>query len=240
MVLTNEPNGGQTAVPQNRGRGLWSAVGGAVVGAAIVGVIWGLVGAGHGATDARLASIDGHTISQSALDSALVSRFGQQQLEQMIDDQLVTVAAKADKVTATKADIAAAEAGIEAQYGISGSAQLASFLQSNGLTAAQFQAIMKNQVLVQKIAENGIKVTNKEIQAYYDAHKSQFTPTGAKTPSPLSQVRGEVEADIKVAAAPAASQELAALAKQYHLHIYGKQFKGVLGAIENTAGSSGG
>lgn len=235
MVLTNEPNGGQTAVPQNRGRGLWSAVGGAVVGAAIVGVIWGLAGAGHGATDARLASIDGHTISQSALDSALVSRFGQQQLEQMIDDQLVTVAAKADKVTATKADIAAAEAGIEAQYGISGSAQLASFLQANGLTDAQFQAILKNQVLEQKLAEQHVNVTNKQIQAYYDAHKSQFTPTGSKKPSPLSQVRGEVETDIKVAGAPSPAQELASLAKQYHLHIYAAKYKSVLAAVENTS-----
>lgn len=239
MVLTNEPNGGETATPQNRGRGLWSAVGGAVVGAAIVGAIWGLTGAGRGASDARIASIDGHTISQSTLNNALTSRFGQQQLQQMIDDQLVTTAAKAGKFTATAADISAAETGIEAQYGISGTAQLASFLQANGLTESQFRAILKNQVLEQKIAESGVTVTNKQIQSYYNANKSQFTPIGSKKPSPLSQVRGQVETDLKVAGAPSAAQELATLAKKYHLNIYDKKYKSVLATIENVPATVG-
>lgn len=218
---------------------LWAAVGGAVVGAAVVAAVWGIrSGARSSAKDTRpaaattVATVGGKTITLSAMQTALMTQFGAQKLQQMIDDTIVNEAARASHLSATAADISAAQAGVEAQYGIQNSSQMALFLQQNGLTPTQFKAVLREQVLEQKLAQSAVTVNSRQIQAYYRSHLSAFTATGAKSATPLGQVRGQVVADLKVANARTIPQEIALLSKRYDLRIVYPAFRTLQTTIE--------
>lgn len=224
-----------------KGFSLWTGIGGVLCGAIVMGGIWGITSMGHGtaqaagSSSAAVATVNGQTISHATLQNTLLSQYGSQTLTGMIENRLVQDAAKADKITASQSDVQNAEAGIEAEYNISGSAELASFLQQQGMTNAQFQTMLKNDVLEEKLATRGIKVTNKEIAAYYKANKSQFIPSGSKTAAPLSEVKSQIVADIEQSKAVPASTLLADLAKKYHLTVPAKEFQAVKTAIEDPA-----
>lgn len=218
---------------------LWAAIGGAVLGAAVVAAAWGIRGgaapaasAAATAPDTVVATVGGKTITLAAMQRALMAQFGSQKLQQMIDDAIVNDAATAAHLSATAADISAAQAGVEAQYGIQNSSQMALFLQQNGLTPTQFQTVLREQVLEQKLAQAAVTVTAKQIQAYYQSHLSAFTATGAKSATPLGQVRGQVVADLKVADALSIPQEIALLSKRYHLSIVSPAFRSLQATIE--------
>lgn len=218
----------------------WTAIAGAIGGAIVVGAIWGVTSVTQAAANTTVASVNGKTITRATLEKALFSRYGKQTLQQMIDNRLVADAAKDQHLTASAAAMQSAQAQIESAYGITTSAALSSFLQSNGLTQAQFQTILKNQVLEQELAVSGIKVTNAEIAAYYKAHKASFAAKGAKTPLPLSQVKSQVVTAIRQSQAVPATTLLADLAKKYRLTISDHRFKSLVAAIESTAAPAGG
>jgi len=234
----HEPGTGHPPGPR---RGLWTGLAGLAVGAAAMAGIWGVASAHVSAPSVTpsgaVARLDGETITQHDLQAAVLAQYGTQTLEQLIETRLIADAAKEDHVTATATEMESAEAGIEAQYGISGSAELAAFLAQQGLTPAEFQQILKNEVLEEQVALHGIHVSNAAITAYYKAHKAQFTPAGAKQPQPLSRVRSTIVTDLRESEAPAPPALLAALAKRYHLTLYGS-YKAVGAAIEHPAGSS--
>lgn len=218
---------------------VWTAITGALVGAVIVGAAWGVTSASKAAPSA-LATVNGKAITGSVLEKTLDAQYGSGTLQQMIENDLVADAAKDQHITASAAAIASAQEQIESAYGITSSAALASFLASNGLNEAQFQAILKNQVLEQQLAVSGVKVTNAEISAYYKTHESTFTAKGSKTEEPLSAVRGQIINDIKQSKALSAATLLAKLAKKYHVTVSDTRYKSVLTAIEDPSSSSSG
>lgn len=219
-----------------------AALVGALVGAVAVGAVWGLRSAalpkGGTAGTSALASVHGRVITHAALAQTLMTQYGRQTLQQMIQNQLIADAAKGQKIHVTAADMQKVELAIESQYGITNSAELTSFLQANGMTNPQFQAILKNQALEQKLAESGIQVTNKEIAAYYKANRSSFIPTGSKTPLPLSQVKGQVVSAIMASKALSPTQLFQNLAGTYKITVYDRAFKSVQTAIQGAPKSS--
>lgn len=215
----------------------WPAAAGAVAGAVIVGAVWGIVQHQH-PTNPVVASVGQTKISHTTFMNQLESQGGTQTLTTLIEDQLITDGAKAANVTASKQDISNALQNLEAQYGISGSSQLAQFLQSNGVTQAQLNSILKVQVLEGKLASKGVTVSNSEIQSYYNQNKSSFTPQGSKTPEPLSKVKSAIVAQIKQSKATPAAQLLAQLAKKDKITIYDSKYQSLKSTIENPPSAS--
>ncbi|MCL6452935.1 MAG: SurA N-terminal domain-containing protein [Alicyclobacillus sp.] len=214
----------------------WAALGGAAAGAVIVGAVWAISYHTHPA-DPVIASVGQTQIHKADFVSQLESQGGTSTLEQLIEDQLIRDGAKRAKITATKSEINSALQNLEAQYGISSSDQLNQFLQANGVTQAQLNNILEDQVLEQKLAEQGITVTDQEIQTYYNQNKAQFTPSGSKTPQPLSKVRSQIIQDIKATKATPPTQLLANLAKQDPIVIYDTKYASVKTTIENPSAS---
>ncbi len=225
---------------------VWTAIAGALVGAIVVGAFWGVTSV-SGASNPTEATVNGQAITHSALSASLFREYGQNTLETLIDDDIVHAAAQAEHVTASPTAVEAAEESIEAQYDITSPTDLAEFLASNNMTNAQFQSLLKSEVLEQQLAENTVTVTNAEIAAYYKAHKSTFTTTtpatkgkkATKTVQPLSQVKSEIVTDIKESKAPAAQALLASLAKKYHLAIVDPTYKALKAAIEDPTPTAG-
>ena len=229
---------------EGRGFPVWTALAGAVAGAIVVGAIWGAtsVAGATGGAGATEATVNGKAITHATLSKTLFTQYGRQTLQQMIDDRLVQTAAKADGLTATASAISQAQAQFESAYGITSPAALASFLQQNGLSNAQLQTILKNQVLEQELSVRGIKVSAKEIAAYYKSHASTFTITskGKKTLEPLSQVKSAIVSTIQQSKAPTPTALLAKLAKQYKLTVVDPAYKSLQSAIETATSSVAG
>lgn len=213
------------------------AIAGAVAGAVIVGAIWGIVQHQHPA-DPVVARVGQTNITHSKFLTEMESQSGTPTLTQLIEDQLIRDGAKSAKITASKQDVATALTNLEAQYGITGSSQLTQFLQSNGVTQAQLNNILEVQVLEGKLAQQGVTVSASEIQSYYNQNKANFIPSGSKTPAPLSQVKSQIESQIKQSKATPAAQLLAKLAKKDNVVIYDAKYKSLKSTIENPPASS--
>ncbi len=224
------------AVPRSKSK-VWAVLAGGIGGAVIVGAVWGIVAHGH-QNDPLVASVGTNQIHQSNFESMMESMAGQQTLQQMITDQLIKDGAKAANITATKQDLATALQNLESQYGITSSSQLNQFLQSNGVTKAQLNDILTVNILEQKLAEQGITVTNTEIQNYYNQNKSSFIPQGSKTPEPLSAVKTQIVDQIKQSKAIPSAQLIANLAKKDKVTIYDTKYASIKTQLENPAPAS--
>lgn len=226
------------AGPRSRSK-VWPVLAGGIGGAVIVGAVWGLVAHGH-QNDPLVASIGANQIHQSDFRTMMESMAGQQTLQQMITNQLIKDGAKAANITATKQDMATALQNLESQYGITSSSQLNQFLQTNGVTQAQLNDILTVNILEQKLSEQGITVSNTEIQDYYNQNKASFTPQGSKTPEPLSAVKTQIINQIKQSKAVPTAQLIANLAKKDKVTIYDTKYASVKTQLENPAPATSG
>ncbi|MDQ0188627.1 peptidyl-prolyl cis-trans isomerase [Alicyclobacillus cycloheptanicus] len=214
----------------------WPWVLGAVGGAVIVGAAWGITAyANEGGP--LIAKVGDTAIHQSDLYAKLEATGGSSELEEMIDEQLIADGAKKYHLTASSSEINSALSSLEASEGISGTSELDMFLAENNMTMSQLNSLLKMQVLEQKLAERNVKVTNAEIQSYYNKNKSQFTKSGQKTPQPLSKVKSQVIAAIKASKAESSTQVLADLAKQNPITIYDDKYSSVKDDIVNSTSS---
>ncbi|QQE77560.1 SurA N-terminal domain-containing protein [Alicyclobacillus sp. SO9] len=214
---------------------LWSAVAAAVGGAVVVGAAWGTTAFLSRTGNHVIAKVGSTTITQAELANKLESTGGTQTLQQMIDNQLIKDGAKKYHLTATKAEVQSALSGMEAQYGISTTSELTSFLQQNHIQLNQLTAALKLQVLEQKLAERNVKVTNSEIQSYYNANKSQFTTTGQSKPQPLSKVKSQVVTAVKQSKAIPQSVLFSQLAKSDGLSILDSKYKSLNSQYSGTS-----
>jgi parvulin-like peptidyl-prolyl isomerase len=217
---------------------VWSCLLGAVGGALVVGVVWGIV-AHTNAGSPVVAKVGNTVIDQASFTAKMESGSGKQTLQEMISEQLINAGAQKYHITAEKQDTDAAQTAFEAQYGVTSPDQLTQFLAQNNLSTSDFQDLMRVQVLEQKLAERNIPaVSDKDIQSYYDAHKANFTKQGSSTPEPLSTVRSQIIDSIKQSKALPAAQLLASLAKENPITILDAKYATLKDQIENPAPST--
>jgi parvulin-like peptidyl-prolyl isomerase len=213
---------------------VWSWLLGAIGGAVIMGAVWATVAYAQ-SKPVVIAKVGNHTIDQDAFYSKLEANSGMQMLEQMITTQLIQDGAAKYHITATQDDINKAIQQFEAQYGISSPDQLNALLAQYHMTMSDFQDLMKTQVLEQKLAVMDVKVTDKDIQDFYNAHKANYTKPGSKTPQPLSAVRSQVINDYKQSQAVPSAQLLANLAKDDPITILDPKYSSIKTMIENPS-----
>lgn len=213
---------------------VWSWLLGAVGGAVIVGAVWATV-AHVQSKPVVIAKVGNNTIDQDAFYSKLEANSGLQMLEQMITTQLIKDGAAKYHITATQDDINKATQQFESQYGVSSPDQLNVMLAQYHMTMSDFQDIMKTQVLEQKLAVKDVKVTDKDIQDFYNAHKANYTKPGSKTPQPLSAVRNQVINDYKQSKAVPSTQLIANLAKEDPITILDPKYSSIKTMLENPA-----
>ena len=207
---------------------MWSVIGGTCLGAAIVGVCWGVASA-QGQAGSVIATVGGTTIHSAAWDSQMAKVVGPGTLTNMITQLLLTDAAKKDHVVATSSDIQAALASLEQQNGITSQAQLQQALAQSNLTLSELQSQLKLQVLAQKIAESQVKVTNAEITQYYTKNaKTLQVPAEVKLSAIFLKNKATADA---VAAKLQGGYSFAAAAKKYSLDKTAAAKGGVMGTF---------
>jgi hypothetical protein len=117
-----------------------------------------------------VAIVNNKPIFRFQLNQTMMSRFGKQTLEGMISESLIGDEAKKLGVTITQEDIDRQEEEVLKSFG--GKVSLDELLKFQGTTKKEFDSQIKLQLLVNKMLEKDVVVTDEEIKAYREANSA--------------------------------------------------------------------
>ena len=141
--------------------------------------------------DKKVATVNDVVITQGQLNDALMQQYGAEVLESLMTNEIIKQEAKAQKVEVTEEDLSA-EYQVYAEY-YGGEEALLESLKTYNMTKDDILSDIKTYLLTVKLLQKEIKLTNEEIQAYYEENKSSFTTDDGEQLA-FEDVKEEVEA----------------------------------------------
>jgi len=203
----------------------------ALCGALLIGAL-GLSGCSNKNV---VAKVNGETITTDALNQQLeqlkkqypnmftgadgegrLLDFKQRLLDNIINQKLIEQAAKDKGIKISDADVQKQIDQLKA--GFKDQAQFDEALKSAGMTVDGLKTQIRNQLVTQKLIESlsaNNKVSDADIQAYYDKNKEQFFQKAAKKASQILFKPEDKATAEKVLAQVKAGDDFGALAKKY-------------------------
>lgn len=118
------------------------------------------------------ATVNGRPILRLELDQRLVSRFGDQTLDEMVGEVLIRQAASQNKITVSKAELDNKIAEIEKT--LNGQITLKDALAQQGDTVESFRQRVELQLLLEKLTVGQVNVTDQEVSDYIEKNKSSL------------------------------------------------------------------
>ncbi|WNR44885.1 peptidyl-prolyl cis-trans isomerase [Paenibacillus roseipurpureus] len=174
-----------------------------------------------------VAKVNGVSITSTQLYDALVASGGAQTLDSMITEELINQESKKAGIELTEADITKELQTVKASFGTDEEFNKA--LTNYNMTLDDLKKSMKTQVMLKKILEPQVKVTDDDIKKYYDENLETL-----KTPEQVQaahiSVATKEEADAILAKLKNGS-DFAALAKESSTDTATKDKGGDLGYI---------
>lgn len=131
------------------------------------------------------AVVNNTIITRFSLDRELEQQAGKQLLDSKVSQALVMQEAAKQNITATPEEITAKVSEIQTQ--IPQGQTLEDLLSAYGLTRTEFEKQLSYEIIVTKLLEKDITITDAEIQTYFDANKSTF-PAGSTIDSVKTQI----------------------------------------------------
>jgi len=116
------------------------------------------------------AIINNKPIFRFQLNQTLMARYGKQTLEGIISETIIADEARRLGVTITQEEIDKQEEEVLKSFG--GKVTLDELLKFQGTTKAEFDGQIKLQLLVNKMMEKDVTVTEEEIAAYKETNKA--------------------------------------------------------------------
>jgi foldase protein PrsA len=117
-----------------------------------------------------VAIVNNKPLFRFQLNQTMMARYGKQTLEGMVSESLIADEAKKLNITISQEEIDAQEAEVLKSFG--GKVSLDELLKFQGTTKTEFDAQIKLQLVVNKIMEKDIAVTDEEIAAYKETNKT--------------------------------------------------------------------
>lgn len=136
------------------------------------------------------AVVNNTIITRFSLDRELEKQGGKQLLENKINQALVTQEGAKQKIKITPEDISLRVKEIETQ--IPQGQKLDDLLSAYGLSRSEFEKQLSYEIMVTKLLEKNLKISDEEIKSYFEANKSSY-PKGAT----LESVKDEIEGTLK-------------------------------------------
>lgn len=183
---------------------------------AVVFGIFGLTACGN----PTIVKTKAGNITQQDFYKELKSEYGKQVIQNMVYKKLLE-----SKYTVTQKEIDAKITEITNSVG--GSTQLQQAVAQQGMTMTQFKDNVKTQLLLLKAETANVKVTNQDLQTYFDKNKSKYVEVQARhiLVSKLSTAQ-DIEKKLKNGA------DFATLAKKYSTDTGSKSKGGELGWVK--------
>jgi foldase protein PrsA len=122
--------------------------------------------------DETVATVDGEKITKDELYDTLVKASGQQALDLMIEDKVIALELKKEKVTISDEEAEAELAIFVDSTG--GDEAFANTLEQSGTTKEQFKEGIIEYLSIRKIIEPRIEIADEAIKAYFDENKESL------------------------------------------------------------------
>ncbi len=123
-----------------------------------------------------VATVNGQPITSVALINEMEKESGKQSLNSLVSEMLITQEARKRNVIITDKDINSQTRTLEDSLSTQGQS-LDSILAQRGMTKNDLRDQIRIQLMVDKMLGSKIKVTDKEINDYYNKNKSSLPPT---------------------------------------------------------------
>ena len=137
------------------------------------------------------ATVNDKSIGRLAVLNKLEKQGGKKILETMITQVLIQQEAEKRKIIIIQKDIDTEMKKIEANVSSQGST-LDQALQTQGMTKNDLIEEIKVQLMLQKMAGNDIKISDKEVDDYINAQKGQFSQDAGQEP-PREQIKAQLK-----------------------------------------------
>jgi foldase protein PrsA len=175
--------------------------------------------------DKAVAKVDGEAINKDELYDVMVEQYGAATVEQLIADKIVASEAKKEKVTITDKELNEELDKLKESYG--GEEVFNQMLESNNTTVDALKDDLKNYLTIRKLLEPQIKITDEELQTYFDENKDSFGEAEQVKASHILVADEATANEIKQKLADGA--DFAELAKEYSTDEGTKENGGELG-----------
>ncbi|NYE09205.1 foldase protein PrsA [Bacillus niacini] len=175
--------------------------------------------------DKAVAKVDGKAINKDELYDVMVEQYGAATVEQLIADKIVASEAKKEKVTITDKELNEEVDKLKESYG--GEEVFNQMLESNNTTVDALKDDLKNYLTIRKLLEPQIKITDEELQTYFDENKDSFGEAEQVKASHILVADEATANEIKQKLADGA--DFAELAKEYSTDEGTKENGGELG-----------
>ena len=125
-----------------------------------------------------VATVGDEKITKEELYDTLVKVSGQQALDMMIEDKVIAMELKKEKVTVSDEEV---EAELATQIESTGGDEaFAAALEQGGITEEEFKKSITEYLSIRKVVEPRIKITDEELKAYFDENKETLSTEGEK------------------------------------------------------------
>ena len=176
-------------------------------------------------TDETVATVGDEKITKDELYEVLVQSVGQEALTAMIDDKVVALELKKEKVSVSDKEVDAELAIYVKNAG--GQEAFDAALKQNTMTEKEFKENIIDYLSIRKIIEPRIEITDEDIKAYFEENKESLNEEEQVAASHIL-VADEATAN-KVAKKLADGEDFATLAKEFSTDTMSAENGGELG-----------
>jgi foldase protein PrsA len=161
--------------------------------------------------DEAVAKFNGESISKDELYDKMVEQYGSATVDQIISDKIVAAEAKKQKITVSASVVNKEIDKLKAQYG--GDDAFNQALESNNTTLTTVKNDLKNYLILKKLMEPDIKITDEEMKTYFNENKDSFATVDQVKASHILVADEKTAKEIKQKLDN--GEDFAALAKKY-------------------------
>lgn len=192
---------------------------------AILLVSFALTACSSGGDKKVVAKVGDAEITQDELNQILVERYGEETLNSMVSEKIVELEIKKQDIKVDSKDIDKEFSAMADQYG--GEEGLANAMAASNLTEKDVKDQLKEKLSIEQLLGDSVKVTDEEIDAYYEANKERFTENEQVDASHVLVKDEKLAQDIKKKLD--AGEDIEELAKEYSEDPGSKDTGGKLG-----------
>ena len=172
-----------------------------------------------------VATVGDEKITQDELNDVLVKMYGKEALNSLISEKLVAQEIKKNDIKVSDEDVDKEMEALENQYKEQGGLEAA--LKNSNMTEADLKDQIINQLSLEKLLADDIKVSDEEVAAYYEENKEQFSQGEQVDASHILVESEDLAKEIKGKLDDGG--DMAALAKEYSTDPGSKDNGGKLG-----------
>jgi foldase protein PrsA len=177
-----------------------------------------------------VATVEGEDITKDELYDLLVSYYGVDALDSLIDNKIVDIEADKKKITISDDEIKKEMDAYIEEYG--GEEAFNSALEQSGMTSEDFEKDITNYLKIVKLLESKVEITDEEIQTYFDENKESYDTAEQVEASHILVADEATAKDIKTKLD--AGEDFAKLAKEYSTDTATAESGGELGYFSAT------